>query len=105
MSEDTVLLVGRTRERAQEALAAARAVGLPTSVVRTTSNGYLVPEEVASYIEGTWVAQPEQQPAEVSLADLRKAELIELATYHGVDTDGTKAILIERIERATENKE
>lgn len=63
MSDDigngTALISGRSRERARQALAAAEAVGLEASVVRTTEGGYLVPEAVAQYIEGTWKDEAE----------------------------------------------
>lgn len=42
-----VQIEGRSRDSAILLLAAARDLDLPTSVVRTTTNGYIVPEEVA----------------------------------------------------------
>jgi len=64
MTEETYVEVsGRSREKAQEVLAAARAVGVDTKLVRTTLQGYSVPEEVAQYLEGTWKAPEEKKPA------------------------------------------
>lgn len=105
-----VFLHGRSREAAQRAIAAARHVGQHSSVVRTTEDGYLVPEEVAqaiedkSYLQGEPVEdapQPqEQEEVEESgdgLDDLNKDALIEAAKERGLATGGNKADLIERI--------
>ena len=43
---------GKTPENAQRALAAAEALGLDPSVVRTTLDGFVVPENVLDEYEG-----------------------------------------------------
>lgn len=47
-----VEIEGRSRDTAVLLLAAAEDLGLDPSVVRTTTNGYVVPEEVAKKADG-----------------------------------------------------
>lgn len=37
------------------------------------------------------------EPSRAELEDMRKAELVELAEQRGLDTDGTKADLVDRL--------
>jgi len=46
-----VHIEGRGRDKAVLLLAAAEDLGLDASVVRTTTNGYLVPEEIAKALD------------------------------------------------------
>jgi hypothetical protein len=64
-----VEIEGRSKEQAIVLLAAAKDLGLSTSVVRTTTTGYLVPEEVAKKAE----AGPEEEKAPVKKAAAKKA--------------------------------
>ncbi len=46
------------------------------------------------------VARPMTESATTDLEDLRKAELVELAESQGLDSSGTKADIIARIQEA-----
>ena len=101
---------GRNRDTAVLLLAAAENLGLPASVVQTTSRGYLVPEEVAKaadelpveaalsqiVADQTAQAEGETPPAESAL----KGEWVDYAVSRGVPRDEaeamTKAQLIEQ---------
>lgn len=54
MMADTTFVEGRSAEKARELLKKAEEAGLPTSSVRTTSTGYLVPTEI---VDGVKVAE------------------------------------------------
>lgn len=58
-----VHIKGRSPEKAILYLAAAEDLGLDASVVRTTSDGYLLPEEIIKASE-----KPAQQPAKKAAA-------------------------------------
>lgn len=45
-------------------------------------------------------AASRRAPVKPDLASLKKADLVEMAEAKGVDTDGTKADLVERLESA-----
>lgn len=49
---DEVLVMGRSKEQAQRLLEAAELAGVDPWLVRTTTNGYRVPEAVAAVYEG-----------------------------------------------------
>lgn len=61
MSETFV--AGRSRENAILLLAATKDLGLSPQVVRTTTNGYLVPEQVAKQAFGKPEKKAEPKPA------------------------------------------
>jgi topoisomerase IA-like protein len=60
-----VEIEGRSRDQAILLLAAAEDLGLDASVVRTTTTGYLVPEEVAKQAES---GSKEKAPAKKAAA-------------------------------------
>lgn len=75
------LLTGRSRENARAAIQLAVERGLPTEVVRTTGEGYLIPivDEVTS---------DDLEYVELPESTATKAEFEAFAAEHGIDLSG-----------------
>jgi hypothetical protein len=60
MSNETVVIEGRSRDNATLLIAAAREIGVDETLIRTTTSGYIVPKEVA---EVAFPDKAEDKPA------------------------------------------
>ena len=91
------LLAGRNRENAKKALATAEERGLPTSVVLTHPEGYLIPvgtdgADVVETEPGAEDNEPvflQAEPIELPKPTASKAEQEAFAAEHGIDLSET----------------
>lgn len=97
---------GRSKENARALLRAADRAGVGRERVKTVSDGYLVPNEVAdalgdapSVTEPTPVVATETADEDIDLSQWRWVDLNAEAKRRGLPSGGTKADLIARLEQ------
>lgn len=103
--EGWAFVPGRSRAQARALLAAAETAGEHYSVVRTQSEGYLVPQTVIDHYEAPGGAEPVETPAQVDdgpNADWKNDDIKAYAAEHEIDLGSatTKADMLAAIAEA-----
>lgn len=75
INEGDAFIEGRSPEKARELLAKAEAAGIDPGLVRTTSGGYLVPEEIAG--EGAFTKSVGSLTTQADLIEAEKVETVQ----------------------------
>lgn len=78
---------------------------LRTTIEAALEDGQLTLDEAFEIVEDIkeTVKEVESLPSASALKRMRKDELVELCAKHDIDTEGTKALLIERLQEVSNN--
>jgi polyhydroxyalkanoate synthesis regulator phasin len=78
---------------------------LRTTIKAALEDGQLTLDEAFEIVEDIkeTVKEVESLPSASALKRMRKDELVELCAKHDIDTEGTKALLIERLQEVSNN--